>query len=102
MPLVGKVATRIESMMRAEKHQVPCSAGAFLGPHGFDVAEYLQLGRGMPTAQQVGLTALWACRVLVGLCPCSSYCGTGYILHLLAHIADPATTLLWRQAGCRS
>lgn len=98
MPLVGKVATRVESMMRAEKHQVPCSAGAFLGPHGFDIAEYLQLGRGMPTAQQVGLKGnLWPL-------PLSSYCGTGSILHLLAHIADPATTLLWRQqqAGCRS
>lgn len=38
MPLVGKVATLIESMMRVDKHQVPCSAGVFLGPDGFDIS----------------------------------------------------------------
>lgn len=45
----------------------------------------------MPTAQQVGLKGPRR------PCPCSSCCGTGSIFHLLAHILDPATSLLGRQ-----
>lgn len=46
----------IKSTMRTERYQVPYYVGAYQALDGVDMlSECLQLGRGMPPAQQAGL-----------------------------------------------